>query len=646
MDDPSLAEIMDEAAALERRISELPAGYISRKTINGKVRFYRQWHEGGKTRSVYVRESELEETERLIAERRECASRLNLLRKRIAKAERMDSNGGFHNTVRRGADLILWAEGTEGWRRRQQSSDLDAYLRSDSERVCVLCGLRRTGKTTMIRQAIAGLDAGDQARSAYILVSERSSMAELGSDIRRLREDGVRYLFVDEVTLLSDFIGGSGLFSRILVPDGMRVVLTGTDSLSFVFAKEDALYDAVTEMRTTYIPYGEHSRLLGTDDIDVYLRSGGMLSSGQLNLEDGRIEPDGLGVGPLGSMEGYLNRSVALNIQNTLRNADAGSYLMAFQDLYQAGELTNVINRVVEDINHRFLLDVVDRDYRSANLESAAGNLREAGEDLLDDVDADAVLAALKRRLDILDRDERTVDVTQGQLGRIRRYLSDLDLIDDYVIEDSDTGRMLGTVMMQPALRYAQVTALLESLESDRAFMEAAGPRRDAVRTVVENTVLGRMLEEAVILETQRSLVGGAEVFRLRVGRREVDMVVRDRESGGCLLFEIKHGAVRNPRQYRHLTDAEVSSYVERVHGPVVGRTVLYRGEDAEEDGVRYMNVESYLKGLPVSVGGLFPGGLDPGNEATDNCRPDAFGGRRFRGSARISPVICPYYND
>ena len=36
-----------------------------------------------------------------------------------------------------------------------------------------------------------------------------------------------------------------------------------------------------------------------------------------------------------------------------------------------------------------------------------------------------------------------------------------------------------------------------------------------------------------------------------------------------------------------HLTDAEVSSYVERVHGPVVGRTVLYRGEDAEEDGVR-----------------------------------------------------------
>ena len=70
MGDPSLAEITHEAEVLEKRISELPAGYISRKTINGKVRFYRQGHEDGRTRSVYVRESELAEVERLIAERK------------------------------------------------------------------------------------------------------------------------------------------------------------------------------------------------------------------------------------------------------------------------------------------------------------------------------------------------------------------------------------------------------------------------------------------------------------------------------------------------------------------------------------------------------------------------------------------------
>lgn len=30
----------------------------------------------------------------------------------------------------------------------------------------------------------------------------------------------------------------------------------------------------------------------------------------------------------------------------------------------------------------------------------------------------------------------------------------------------------------------------------------------------------------------------------------------------------------------------------------IEGRYVIYRGEDAEMDGVRYLNVEEYLKGL------------------------------------------------
>ena len=30
----------------------------------------------------------------------------------------------------------------------------------------------------------------------------------------------------------------------------------------------------------------------------------------------------------------------------------------------------------------------------------------------------------------------------------------------------------------------------------------------------------------------------------------------------------------------------------------ITGRFVIYRGEDAEADGIRYINVEEYLKGL------------------------------------------------
>ena len=44
----------DRIEALEAEISALPIGYISRKTINGKIKQYHQWTENGKKKSKYV----------------------------------------------------------------------------------------------------------------------------------------------------------------------------------------------------------------------------------------------------------------------------------------------------------------------------------------------------------------------------------------------------------------------------------------------------------------------------------------------------------------------------------------------------------------------------------------------------------------
>ena len=43
----------DQIEALEAEIAALPIGYISRKTINGKVKQYHQWTENGKKKSKY-----------------------------------------------------------------------------------------------------------------------------------------------------------------------------------------------------------------------------------------------------------------------------------------------------------------------------------------------------------------------------------------------------------------------------------------------------------------------------------------------------------------------------------------------------------------------------------------------------------------
>ena len=45
---------LEKIQELERQIAGLPIGYISKKTINGKVRYYHQWSHGRVYQYQYV----------------------------------------------------------------------------------------------------------------------------------------------------------------------------------------------------------------------------------------------------------------------------------------------------------------------------------------------------------------------------------------------------------------------------------------------------------------------------------------------------------------------------------------------------------------------------------------------------------------
>ena len=75
-----MADITEEISKLENQISELPAGYISRKIINGKERFYLQWSENGKVKSKYIKNDDYEDVKNKIALRKELQGKLNELK--------------------------------------------------------------------------------------------------------------------------------------------------------------------------------------------------------------------------------------------------------------------------------------------------------------------------------------------------------------------------------------------------------------------------------------------------------------------------------------------------------------------------------------------------------------------------------------
>lgn len=122
------------------------------------------------------------------------------------------------------------------------------------------------------------------AKSAYIKAKGSDTMAAMNRDLGKLLDLGYEYVFIDEVTLMPDFIDSAALFSDIYAAQGMKIVLSGTDSLGFWFALHQELYDRAVTIHTTFIPFREHSRLLGIDSIDEYIRYGGTLRAGELDL--------------------------------------------------------------------------------------------------------------------------------------------------------------------------------------------------------------------------------------------------------------------------------------------------------------------------------------------------------------------------
>ena len=61
------------------------------------------------------------------------------------------------------------------------------------------------------------------------------------------------------------------------------------------------------------------------------------------------------------SAKEYIDTAIAKNIQHSLKMYEYGGHFRSLLDLYEKGELTNVINRVVENINHSLTRRGVNR---------------------------------------------------------------------------------------------------------------------------------------------------------------------------------------------------------------------------------------------------------------------------------------------
>ncbi|MBD5547584.1 MAG: AAA family ATPase [Lachnospiraceae bacterium] len=585
-------------------IEILPSGGITYKKINGKEYAYYQWREEGKQRSRRTKDEELEELAKQIERRKE-------LQNLIKDIDMQEGDGKKEShqlrcAVRIGKELEYFVKPVAKWVKRECYQQLHDYVYGDiHDRVYILYGLRRTGKTTLIRQLISEMDSAMRSKTVFIQTQDSKSLDDVNQDLKYLEQKGYRYVFIDEVTLLNEFIEGAALFSDVFAASGMKIVLSGTDSLGFMFSEDEELYDRCIMSHTTFIPYREFERVLGIVGIDDFIRYGGTMSPGGKQYNDNAMI-----FATKKSTDEYVDSAIARNIQHSLKNYKYEGHFRSLRELYEKNELTNAINRIVEDMNHRFTMEVLTRDFKSNDLRISASNLRkdrEAPTDILDRIDILKVNETLKALLEIKDKAEQSVEIQDAHRFEIKEYLDLLDLtveIESRWMSDYNR-RETRTAFSQPGMRYSQAESLVKSLMQDEVFRELSLEERNRVTERIIDEIKGRMMEDIVLLETKVSKKN-CEVFRLQFAVGEFDMVVFYPEEGNCEVYEIKHSREVVPQQCRHLLDEQKCKDTEFRYGPITGKYVIYRGAtttlseagvDVVED-VTYLNVEEYLKKL------------------------------------------------
>lgn len=470
---------------------------------------------------------------------------------------------------------------------------LESYMSgSFRNHACVLYGLRRTGKSVLMFQSmLRRMDT-----SAYIFCSPEDTLDSLAEAMDSLWDEGVRNFFLDEVSFLPGFID-NGQFLADAYTGAGRVVMAGTDSLSFRIAENTSLSGRIVKIHTTRIPFREHAMLTRITDIDEYAEHGGILSKNE-------------------DFTRYPLRAIAFNIQNSLKYYESGERFLVLKPLYDAGLLTTAIQNVVRDMNHRFSREVIQGSWKLSDLTMARNSLHVP----------EARRFARKIRLGSLF-DEVTaslgvvygVRMTEDEVYAINRYLQFLDVVEPRLeIHENDiypdtaekrarTAKELSWswrrrhihgawTFLQPGLRWAQVLALMEAVRSQIVLQK--GFRDDFLNdlfAMIKSNAMGAMMEDIIVGETAASFSHEASVFKLKLFDGEIDMVILDKDS--IRLFEIKHSTRADSAFKKHVSDSGVLEILEERFGKKVDFCgVIYRGETRKG----FLNVSEYLSCLKM----------------------------------------------
>ena len=170
-------DLMMQIADLEREIARLPEGTVTRKKIKDRDYFYHRVTRNGKRFETYINFESVEVLKAQIERRKFLEKRLKELRSDYSSFERASGpvqKEDYKTIVRYGRNLEAQIASVKKYKKRECFSILRDYIFGDcNDKVLIVYGLRRTGKTTMIRQILAELPDDEFNKAAFIQITGR-----------------------------------------------------------------------------------------------------------------------------------------------------------------------------------------------------------------------------------------------------------------------------------------------------------------------------------------------------------------------------------------------------------------------------------------------------------------------------------------
>ena len=434
---------------------------------------------------------------------------------------------------------------------------VDFCISGEFDRVYIVHGLRRTGKTVALKHSILKMNQIDKKLSIYLITANDN--IDANEIMLALSKINNAVIFIDEITRVNNIIGLLHILSDTLSSNNrLKIVLTGTDSYVFNLANLTSLFGRAYYSHSTLLRYSEYKRVTGLE-LNDYMTDGTLFG----NLYTDR------------TIVNNINSMIIGNIINTIeRNKE----FLSSNAIY--GNICRLNKGMLGAIVYYILTSVCDTKFKR-NINSIASKP-------LGNNKTDFLANALN--IDPNDIPKVVSGISTNDFLTIIAILDQLDLV-------KQVDNLANTLLLNEAPEnFKQVTDVEMCVLQPGLIWSLL-----TIFNIQDSIKIGKITENIVIMSllgTQRikgyHLVSiGFLKYEYNNQQHEIDVVLRVNNDNTFrehnVYIEVKSGCKKEKSYIKHLTDKSLSLFKSGI------KLVIYTGKTDLTSPIKWINLENFI---------------------------------------------------